>query len=427
MKFKRIISFVTLIFVLCSSAVYAEAYRKNYRKEVEAVSRERETDILFEDFTSVAPGQLPSGVIVNSANEYGYTTSGIVDIGGGVEKNCMLLVDTKNTQDYAGPAFSVNWASMKGLVGIEVRLKFIKDEIPDAKDWATVLLFPRGTAGNITRLYAGSGSGRFVIHNGATAQSEFASTAVRPEEWWTVKFVIDTDNKKVDVQALHEPTGKLFQSFDQSYYPNDTPEDVTGIMIQTQVYSGTWAVDYVRLTEEKTRLMDQSESEDFERGCEQTLTPGPVSSAVSGRTNIMVDGIYKYTTKEPKLDGDNVLVTAKNIATFFDMAYYTDGDKLIMKNDDTEFEIAKDGSEIKKDGKAFTASASLIAEDKQVFVPIKDIAEALGYTYEYNSETNTAAITSDLSDEESGGDKASGGEAGGDEASGEETAGEEEA
>ena len=94
------------------------------------------------------------------------------------------------------------------------------------------------------------------------------------------------------------------------------------------------------------------------------------------------------------------LLTAKNIASIFNLGYYITTDGAVIQSGDIKFTVAKDGSGIKKGKNAMTLSADCIAEDKQVFIPIKDIAEALGYECTYDAETNTVVITSAADDAE---------------------------
>ena len=128
MKFKRLLSLITLITMLCSSAAYAVAYKTDYRKVVQVVSNRKANDISYEDFTSVAQGEIPSGVTISAKDSNGYIVTETRNVGGGVEKNCLVMVDTNPKIDnYVGPTVTFDSGSnTTSPVGIEVRLKYEK-------------------------------------------------------------------------------------------------------------------------------------------------------------------------------------------------------------------------------------------------------------------------------------------------------------
>jgi len=393
MSIKRIICFVLLVALLTTQIAFAEAFRYNPRVIVEIPTRNQANDILLQEFTSVEPGNLPGGMYANSKSAAGYTTTALRDIGGGAKKNCLTLVDTLNDRSYTGPGVTITCPSTTGLVGIEVRYKFEQSDPENANTWTSFIFSPQGSAGRISRSFITSGEGKMLLNYDNEDYINYCDDVIKPEVWWTIKFVIDTNNKKVDVQVLNEATGKVYQTFDHNYYLNGSSKDVTGILIESQVWSGTWVIDYVRFTKESGRLEEViADDNGKDKGKPYIPIAAPSSKAISGRTNIKVGNTYKYTTKAPKVENGNVLVTAKNVATIFDMAYIPSDDGIVIKGNAGQFVIANDGSEVTYGGEVLNLSAKGVKDGKDVFIPIKEIAEKIGYKYSYNTVTDTAEI-----------------------------------
>ena len=108
-----------------------------------------------------------------------------------------------------------------------------------------------------------------------------------------------------------------------------------------------------------------------------------------------MDGKYKFTTKAPKVMDGNVLVTAKNVASFFNLAYAVTDSGEVIKTDSQEYTVTEDG--IKKDSSAMKLSAKPVKDGAEIFIPIGDIAKELGYEYSYDATANVVTITKPFS------------------------------
>ena len=65
-----------------------------------------------------------------------------------------------------------------------------------------------------------------------------------------------------------------------------------------------------------------------------------------------------------------------------------------------EITITAGASEMKEGSKKVQLSEKTVEEGSQLYVPIKDIAEALGYTYSYDAAQELVVIATSVADEE---------------------------
>ena len=109
--------------------------------------------------------------------------------------------------------------------------------------------------------------------------------------------------------------------------------------------------------------------------------------------NIKYNDRYMFTTQAPVISGEEVLVTAKNLATMFNMAYQRSVDGYTIKNAANEITFAVDGASAKKNGDKLELSAACKIKGTQIFVPVSDVAKALGLSYSFDKENNEVVIT----------------------------------
>ena len=135
------------------------------------------------------------------------------------------------------------------------------------------------------------------------------------------------------------------------------------------------------------------------KGFPAEMIDAPKNNALAKKTNIKFNGRYMFTTQAPIVSGDEVLVTAKNIATMFNMAYQRNEKGYTLKNALTEITFASDGSSAKKNNASLNLSADCVIKGIQLFVPISDVAEALGLECSFNKETNEVVINGKIQTE----------------------------
>lgn len=393
MKLKKLMSFIAAAALICSSSAFAVAVRIDPKSTVELPSRNRPNDVYFEEFTSVGEGEMPAGVS-GGEGTYGYVTTALHNIGGGATKNCLEIVDTDDAAAYNGVSSGVSFPAQTGLVGAEIRYKYIPSE---ESNWLSFEILYVDSAGKMfSRTVVASANGSTHFNYGGTGTTQMEMERITHDGWYTLKYIIDFDQQKIDAMLTNETTGKVSQVFDSDYYSTTNSINLAGINFVANYYGGTYVVDYIRISKE-TERMEMIETElNIQKGIPERTTyiTAPVSHAVADKINITLDGKFKYTTKNPKLQGEDVLVTAKNVASIFNLGYYMTEEGAVMQSGDKKFVVALDGSGIKNDGDSMSLSAQCIAEDNQVFIPIKDIAESLGYSCTYNAESNTVVIES---------------------------------
>lgn len=395
MNFKKLLSLLVATTMICSTSAFAIASRTDYRKEVVVESKAQANDLYFEDFTSVKPGEIPTSVVATPKTDLGYVTTAKTDVGNGKEKNCLMLVDTNGAKDvYTGAIAQIKpGGKYTGLIGIEYRYKFMKKD--GGNNWMSFMQSAYGSNGaQASYTYILSNNGQLQTYDSATNVSLMSEVAT-DEAWFTIKMVINTEKQVFDISALSEKSGKYNVKAGLKYY-TDKPEDIASLYFRTSAWDGTYAIDYIRFTQESEMMVtgEDGASKVYE------IIPGPKHNELVGRTNIKVDDKIKYTTKAPKVVDGNVLVTAKNLASFLDMNYFKNSEGYILQKDKLRYVINEDGSEISRGGMPIELSELCTKEDRQVFVPIETIVKALGYKYQFDTETNTVNISTGLVTEE---------------------------
>lgn len=396
MKFRKITSFILAVSIMCSFSAFADGVKTDTKSTVKLLDRTQGNDILFDDFSTTDEGDTPL-IFSPTDGVFGYTGSALYDIGGGITKNCFVMVDKDHGDNYNGVRSLLSFPKQTGgLVGFEVRYKYISDE---SNCSSFMFSFYDDQNRMFTRTGIASRSGVTAFNFGGAGSLPLENAMITKDIWYVLKYVFDFENCRLYISHTNEATGKVTQLFNQIYYDinNQTSNNLAQIVFSQEFNGGTFVFDYVRLTKE-AEVMQKYEPEvnlsDEEKGRPAEYVAKPVSHAVKGKTNITLDGKYKYTTKNPKVIGENILVPAWNVASIFNLGYYMTTDGGVIQNGETKFIIAKDGSGVKYNGSKMNLSAYCVSEEGLVFIPIKDIAESIGYECYYNADTNTVEITS---------------------------------
>ncbi len=383
MKLKKLVSIIAAISVIAASSTgFAATWRHSRKGEVKLPSRAGENDYYYQDFIGVEPGVLPAGMI-GSSNSNGTHSTEITDIGG-VEKNCYVLEDLSHEMGKGSTnSSSISLNNIKGLVGVDIRFKYEKT---GSSDWSSFVIEYHAPEGLSSRMYCGSANGKLFFNN-----SVLSGTIV-PGNWYTLKCILDYDLQIADCELLDEANKTSKQVIQGPLYADKEFTCLSSINFRSSELGGKWYTDYIRVY--KATEGFEEKVPDVKKGsAEPNKVPGPKTSAVAGRTNILMDGRYKFTTKAPKVADGNVLVTAKNVASFFNLAYEATSEGEIIKTDSAKYTVTADG--IKKDASPMKLSAKPVKDGAEVFIPIGDIAKELGYEYSYDASANVATITTE--------------------------------
>ena len=391
MKLKNFIGTLAVIAVIASSNTgFAATWRHSHKDIVTIPSRAGKNDYYYEDFTKVEPGSLPAGII-GASNENGIHTTEIANIGG-LDKNCYVLNDLTHQKGMGSTtASTVSLKNLKGLVGVDIRFKYEKT---GSSDWSSFVIEYNSPEGIASRMVCASANGT-LNYNFAGIGNTKLDEQVVPGHWYTLRYIIDFNLQKVDCELVHEATKKRTQVLQAPFFAEGHFSNLSSIKFRSSEYGGKWFTDYIRVYRAQAH-MEEAEFEGKKGSADPVLVPGPKAISVKGRTNIMIDGRYKFTTKAPKVNGDVVLVTANNVASFFGLAYEETAKGVFMKDNNAQFTVANDGSGIKKGSSVMKLSAPCVVEGKEIFIPIGDIAKELGYNYNYDVTSDEVTLTTSL-------------------------------
>ena len=404
MKIKKVLCAVMACSIVLSASAFAAGTKENTKlSDGSGSNRGQTNDILFDDFTSAEEGAFPAGWSI--ANNNGEITTEKVDTGAYGKKNCLLLIDKTSDASWGGPTAKLSVGNLNtGIVGFEVRLKYT----PDESSAYTVLniLLQNAAGANVVSSFTPSAGGSFVVRN--TSSSSVPLMPIETDTWYTIKYFVDFDNGRYDALMTNETTGAIASQLNLEFATDTDKDTITTFTTLSECYGGTYTYDYVRVTKEESRLNSVLDdlTANIEKGVPAEMIDGPVSHAIGSKINIKVDDIYMATTEEPRLSGEEVLVTAKNIANMFNMVYVRNDEGFTLKNDEVEFSFGPDGS---PSGAQLSAAPEV--DGVQLFVPIKDIVTAMGYSYSFDSANNVVNISTDgggtePTSEESGGESA---------------------
>jgi len=363
-RLKRIICLsLALAIVMSGFVAFAESRRINPRHVKKPLNRMTENTVMLYDFTNCDPGSAPIGFGSN-AN----VTTGMYDVGDGYVKNCLVATDTTHDNSYTGPSTSAPLAATEGIVSVEMRYKYLPLE---PSNYASVIWgFDKGGK-RVSRFTIASANGASIYCD----KHNLEGTRIFHDTWYTLRVVFDFDEGVTDAYLTNEATKVTKSAKNVEWYTAGNYDSLDAFGIQGMAYGGTWIIDYIRQEKNAER---NSVDENIEKGCPQINIPSPVTHSIKGRTNITLDGKYKYTTVAPVVNGDGkVLATGKNIARILGLTYTSKDGALTVSSKDKEYKLTVIEN----------------TSDGQSMVAIEDVAKAFGIGYEYNKDTNTVVLT----------------------------------
>ena len=398
MKFKKFICCVASVSLLASSVVFAAGTKNNTKASLfgEKGVVLNENDVVYLTFDDVAEGEVPAGWAITSTD--GYVDTEVIDNGKGVEKNMLRIVDTSHDSAYTGPEAVYKFDPIeKGIVKYETRFKYT----PDGTSTFSLMNFTLRNANNknIAAGYTPPSGKAFVVRDTSTGTVNMIT--VSKDKWYTLTYYVDVENGVYDAMLLDESTNQSSTKFNLKFASNLEKDTVAAARFRGESYGGIYHIDYIRVSMETMRLDDALVAmiTDDMKGFPAEMIDAPKNNALAKKTNIKFNGRYMFTTQAPIVSGDEVLVTAKNIATMFNMAYQRNENGYTLKNALTEITFASDGSSAKKNNASLNLSADCEIKGIQLFVPISDVAEALGLECSFNKETNEVVINGTIQTE----------------------------
>ena len=389
MKMKKILSLTLILLMLCSivAASFTTAQAVAIKKRAKIASNRTADDVVYLDFTEYGPGDIPTGFTGNT------NMMEIVEeeVKPGVTKSCLKMTDDMANSN-SGFSIFYGVSELKGVVKVEMRYKFIADPNSE-KPYNAHIFATRSSVGQAGRGVYVSATGTFNS-NPNTDSAAILSSRLSDGTWTTLTYILDFDNQKMDVTLHNETTGEIKYALGSNFFDPGQHPGLKELAWQSAQYMGSWVYDYIKVSKNASRISDELIFENIQKGCPVDIISIPGTAPVSKRININVDGKYKYTTQNPYMAGSEVMVTAKNLATFLDLGYYRNEGTYKLEKDGKTFEVAGAGTDVKLNGSNESLPQAAELSGAQLFVPVSSVAKCFGYEYSYDEATQTVYIKS---------------------------------
>ena len=393
MKIKRIISIILVFLLVCPVISMAAATRRPQKLWPGAIktapTRGGENDILFQDFTTGAPGVLPQGV-TSSKSDTGYGTTEEHEVMPGYTKNCLVLYDTDSTDSYTGSRAKITVPEAKGLIRYEMRYKYIPTE---NNTHCALVIALQGASGEFNRVVVSSSNGSTNLNFAQANAATLEPARITHDAWYTLTMTIDFKDGVVEAMLKNEATGKTYTKFDSSYSQGTSHSALTMVDLNTQRWGGKYVFDYIRVTSTDEYLSWASEVE-IEKGFPPVYTAAPSDGAIAGRINVKLNDSYVYTTVKPVESANgNVMVSARNLAHAMGATYARDGGKVTVTLGD-KVAVFTDGSDkVSVNGNNTSLTDASVLKGNQLMVSAQSFAEIFGGAYSYDKSAMEAVIT----------------------------------
>lgn len=397
MKMRKLLCILLALSLVlgCTTVAFAEAMREDPKAKAKVPKRFEDTDVCYEDFTGVEPGNLPSTISANSNTIY----TEIYEVLPGYKKNCLVVDDLSHDNTYTGVTAYYNFGSLKGKKEITIRYKYLPTD-GAIKDWCAFIIAFYSQKGMLSRTVVGSADGKTHFNYGGIDSTTVETSPINHDTWYTLTTVIDfdaEDNASYLSARLFNETKKTTGMKTNAYwYQGEGHEDVNRVMLQSSMYGGKYVFDYIRVRDGKyiTDVEETDPFADIKKGVEQIKIPAPVNGAVAGRVNITLDGSYKYTTLAPYAAANgSVMVTAKNLADMFGLGYLRSGSECTVTVGDKAIVFTADSDKAKAGNKTVTLADKAVLSGNQIFVPADVICDEAGYACTFDAASNTLVIT----------------------------------
>ena len=387
--FKKIICLVLVVALLCPTLAMAEALREDPKAVGKKLNRSKPTDIFFEEFTGVAEGSLPTSVPAG-AN----ITTAPYEVAPGYTKNCLQITDTTPDNTYSGVSANVNFGTVSGgKVEFEMRYKYIPT---DGSNWSSFDIGLYDSAGaKPHRLVVASANGATHFNYGYADTAALESSRISHDTWYTYRLIIDFDEQQITGTLKNEGTGSVGTKAQAAWMDGNKHNDISRLELLSQVYSGIWVIDYVRVGKyDGTLEIEEDPYANIQKGVEQIKIPAPVNGAVEGRINITKDGVYKYVTSAPYVSEEtgDILMTAKNFADINGLGYLRQGDVFTVTKGDKAVTFTSGSADVKIGSKKDTLKEKAVRKGTQLYVSVKSLCEIFDVAYGYDADNQTILL-----------------------------------
>lgn len=386
-----------LIAALPMTTVFGRAVRRPRTQVAERVITTDKT-IFSQDFNSDT-GTMPAGV--TTSNSGGTSEISEWDVGGGLKKNCLALVDTTPEDASTGPNATINVSTASGNK-TAFTLRFMKTAGSTPFQQGYIDFW--GEKKQVLRVMMDAGGNAYV--QGNNGNDNIATGVGAIDKWYTLTVLFDFDAQRASVSLLDESTNTKTVLTDLNWrdpYPITEVHSINQIIFYAGRMDGTWVLDYV-MQEDNPDDLDEVETETV--GMEVATVTPPAQHAVAGQVNVNYNENYFYPATEPYLAEDGtVMMTMRNIAGMMGGSYQAvDGAYQITVGGQT-LEAALDSTTAELDGESVSLPQAVTGEGNRIFIPLQAVVEAFGCTYTWDEEQQCAFVVNpNASEEEAAGD-----------------------
>lgn len=357
------------------------------------------SDLFYDDFSADKEGGVPQGYQL-SLNDCRITVEE-TDVGNGQKKNCMLLYDTRNegSTDFAGPKAVRYFEKQSSTFAVEFRFKTVKTKT-DIAPINIEIKMDNDTAYSIT---TPSDTGILSFNNGSP--KPIAGNQKLPfDTWFTVRTVFDVENQKVDLLIQsdylknYEGTFTGNMEFDKKLgrliLTNQTPREtftgtaVNNIAISMSRWEGKNYFDYIKVEKDAPRL--------------QTSASGPAikppvvenpEKLPSGRyLNLYYGGQYHFWSERPLTAEGRTMTPLPNTAELLKFDYTAEEGSLHISKGEQTIVMTVGKTEALVNGSPLITDAAPFQKNGTVYIPLRFLAENLGFTVGWREETQTITI-----------------------------------
>jgi hypothetical protein len=388
---RQLLCIILLLLTAIPMNVSATAIRekRDLGDALETKSKRSVNDVFYDDFSEYGEGVLPAGFSAGGL-AYGKVETRTVVNADGVKKSALAYVDQVDggASNYAGVSTTRSFPLQKGSVAIETSFKY---ETISNTNTSFAIVARQGST-RVIRIIVWSSGGVLCYHDGSGGGDLATSKMLVPGEWYNLRIVADFNSRTVDVRCqsnvikngtlppaseVNREDGIVMQR-GYKMFENFQGEGIDNIHISTEVYSGIYYLDYLKV-EKDAPVMPEIGSSVRPEPLLAPKVPDPVLSPVSGRVNINYNGEIMYYSDRPKLLDGTVVMNVKDLSETLGLR---------CERSATVYTLSRDGSP-----PLIIALSDVRTEDKKDYVPIRLVASHFGLKIAWEDEKKTVYLT----------------------------------
>lgn len=357
------------------------------------------SDLFYDDFSADKEGGVPQGYQL-SLNDCQITVEE-TDVGNGQKKNCMLLYDTRNegSTDFAGPKAVRYFEKQSSAFAVEFRFKTVKTKT-DIAPINIEIKMDNDTAYSIT---TPSDTGILSFNNGSP--KPIAGNQKLPfDTWFTVRTVFDMEAQKVDLliqsDYLKNYEGTLPSNIDfdkklgRIILTNQTPREtfsgtaVNNIAVSMSRWEGKNYFDYIKVEKDAPRLKSNASGP----AMKPPVVENPAAIPSGRYRNLYYDGQYYFWNDRLLSMESRTLISLAPFAELLNFDYTLEDGSIRIAKGEKMLVMTVGKTEVSVNGSPAAMDAAAFQKSGVLYVPLRFVAENLGYAVGWREETQTITI-----------------------------------